>query len=82
MVDQKAKERLKPILAEFREGIAHHRAVGASEERIMQILSESIRLAKQQVADPELCVWICEEFTKAAMPEPIIASHPANRTLH
>jgi len=54
MVDQKAKERFEPILAEFREGIAHHRAEGATEERIKQILSASVRLAKQQVEDPEL----------------------------
>jgi hypothetical protein len=82
MVDQKAKERFGPILAEFRKGIAHHRAEGATEERIKQILSASVRLAKQQVDDPELCAWLCEEFTKAAMVAPIVANHPASRALH
>ena len=42
-----AKESLQPILEEFREGIAHHRAAGASEARIKQILSASVRLAVQ-----------------------------------
>jgi hypothetical protein len=41
-------------LAEFRKGIAHHRAEGATEERIKQILSASMRLAVQEVDDPEL----------------------------
>jgi hypothetical protein len=82
MVDQKAKERFEPILAEFREGIAHHRAEGATEERIKQILSASVRLAKQQVEDPELCAWLCDEFSKAARVEPIAANHPPSRMLH
>jgi hypothetical protein len=41
MIDPKVKERLEPILAEFRKGIAHHRAEGATEERIKQILGAS-----------------------------------------
>jgi hypothetical protein len=82
MKDERAKERLRPILAEFRNGIAHHRAKGATGERIRQILAASVRLAVQQVDDPELCAWLCEEFTKAAMVAPIIANHPASRTLH
>ena len=65
-MNARAKESLQPILDEFREGIAHHRAAGASEARIKQILSASVRLAVQQVHDPELCVWLCEEFAIAA----------------
>ena len=61
-----AKELLQRVLEEFRESIAHHRAEGASEARINQILSASVRLAVQQVHDPELCVWLCEEFAIAA----------------
>jgi hypothetical protein len=82
MLDEKAKERLEPILAEFRKGIAHHRADGATEERINQILAASVRLAVQQVDDPELCLWLCDEFTKAAKVAPIVTNHPASLTLH
>lgn len=81
-MDAKAKEALKPVLAEFREGIAHHRAEGATEERINQILAASVRLAVQQVDDPELCAWLCEEFSNAARVEPIVTNHPASPTLH
>jgi hypothetical protein len=62
----KAKRSLELVLAEFRTGIAHHRAEGATEERIRQILSASIRLAVQEVHDAKLCVWLCDEFNKAA----------------
>ena len=82
MIDKKAKERLEPILEEFRKGIAHHRAKGTTEERIKRILSASVRLAVQQVDDPELCAWICAEFTKAAKVVPIVTNHPASRTFH
>ena len=61
-----AKKSLRRALEKFREGIANHRAEGASEARIEQILSASVRLAVQQVHDPELCVWLCEEFAIAA----------------
>jgi hypothetical protein len=81
-MNAKAKESLKPVLAEFRRGIAHHRAEGATEERIKQILSASVRLAVQQVDDPELCAWICEEFTIAAKVAPIVTNHPASPTRH
>ena len=81
-MDAKAKEALKPVLAEFREGIAHHRAEGATEERIKQILSATVRLAVQQVDDPELCLWLCDEFTKAANVAPIVTNHPVSPTLH
>ena len=80
-LDEKAKERLEPILAEFREGIAHYRAEGASEERIKQILTAAVRLAVEQVHDPVLCIWLCEEFTRIARLSPIVANHPATPTL-
>ena len=77
-----AKHLLQRVLEEFREGIAHHRAEGASEARIKQILSASVRLAGQQIDDPELCVWLCEEFAMAAKLAPILATHPKSPTLH
>ena len=52
MIDKKAKERFEPVLAEFRRGIAHHRAEGATEERIWQLLGASIWLVLQEVDDP------------------------------
>ena len=78
----KAKKSLELVLAEFRKGIAHHRAEGATEERIRQILSASIRLAVQEVHDPKLCVWLCDEFSKAARVAPIVNSHPLSHALH
>ena len=81
-MDAKAKKSLDIVLAEFRRGIAHHRYQGASEERIRQILSASIRLAVQAVHDPKLCVWLCDEFNKAARVAPIVNSHPLSQTLH
>jgi hypothetical protein len=77
-MDTKARRSLELVLAEFRKGIAHHRAQGATEERIRQILSASIRLAVQEVEDAKLCVWLCDEFSKAA----IVNSHPLSQTLH
>jgi hypothetical protein len=76
------KKSLKTVLTEFRRGIAHHRAQGASDERIRQLLGEAIHLAFQEVKDPELRAWLCEEFDKAARVGPILASHPASRKLH
>jgi hypothetical protein len=73
-MDAKAKKSLDIVLAEFRRGIAHHRSQGASEERIRQILSASIRLAVQAVHDPKL--------NKAARVAPIVNSHPLSQTLH
>jgi hypothetical protein len=70
------------VLAEFRTGIAHHRATGASEERIRQILGEAIWLAFQQVTDPDLRSWLCDEFSKAALVPPIATNHPSSRKLH
>jgi hypothetical protein len=76
------KKSLEAVLAEFRKGIAYHRAQGVSEERIRQILGEAIWLAFQQVKDPELRTWLCVEFSKAARVAPIVANHPASRMLH
>ena len=81
-MDAKAKKFLEAVLAEFRTDIAHHRAEGASEERIRQILGEAIWLAFQQVEDPELRAWLCDEFSKAARVAPIVTNHPASRRLH
>jgi hypothetical protein len=78
----KAKKSLEAVLAEFRKGIAHHRAQGATEERIRQILGEAIYLAFQQVKDPELRAWLCDEFSEAARAAPIVTNHPASRILH
>jgi hypothetical protein len=74
--------RLSHVLAEFRKGIAHHRAEGATEERIKQILSASVRLAVQEVDDPELCAWLCEESSKAARVAPIVNNYPLSQTMH
>src|SRR5262245_23026402 len=65
-MDANAKKSLELVLAEFRKGIAHHRAEGATEERIRQILSASIRLTVKEVHDPRLCIWLCDEFSEAA----------------
>ena len=81
-MDAKAKKSLEAVLAEFRTGIAHHRAEGASEERIRQILGEAIWLAFQQVKDPELRAWLCDEFSKAAQVAPIVTNHSPSRSLH
>ena len=81
-MDANAKKSLELVLAEFRRGIEHHRAEGATEERIRQILSASIRLAVQEVDDPKLCVWLCDEFSKAANVAPIVNSHSLSLTLH
>jgi hypothetical protein len=78
----KLRNRLKSWLAEFRKGVAYHRAEGASEERIRQILSAGIRLAVQGVQDAELCAWLCDEFSKAADLAPIVNTHPLTQTLH
>jgi len=76
------KKSLEPVLAEFRRGIAHHRAQGVTEERIRQILGEAIYLAFQQVKDREQRAWLCEEFSKAARVAPIVTNHPVSPTLH
>ena len=75
------KKSLEPLLAEFRTGIAHYRAQGATEQRIRQILGEAIWLAFQQVTDPELRTWLCDEFSKTARLAPIATNHPASRKL-
>jgi hypothetical protein len=80
MIDRRAQKSLEGIVVEFRRGIAFHRARGTSEIRISELLAASQRLALQQIADPELCAWLCAEFANAAMP--IAANYPANRTRH
>ena len=82
MIDKTTKQRFAHILEEFRKGIAHHRAMGTTENRIKNILSASVRLAVHQVEDPELCAWLCERFTEAAKREPIAATHDSSRKLH
>ena len=69
-MDTKAKKSLELVLA------------GATEERIRQILTASIRLAVKEVHDPRLCVWLCDEFSKAANVAPIVNSHSLSLTLH
>jgi hypothetical protein len=54
----------------------------ATEERIKQILGASIWLAVEQVDDPELCAWLCDEFSKAAHVAPIVTNYPASWTRH
>jgi hypothetical protein len=81
-MDHKAQKSLEVVVAEFRKGVAYHRAEGASEERIRQILSAGIRLAVQGVQDAELCAWLCDEFSKAADLAPIVNTHPLTQTLH
>lgn len=76
------KKSLQAVVAEFRRGIAHHRSKGASDERIRQLLGEAIHLAFQEVKDPELRAWLCEEFDKAARVATISASHPGSHKLH
>ena len=76
------KKSLQPVLAEFRTGIAHHRAQGATEQRIRQILGEAIWLAFQQVKDRELRAWLCDEFRRAARVPPIATNHPSSVKLH
>ena len=82
MIDKKAKQRFQPVLDEFRRGIAHHRAEGATEERIRQLLGASMWLVLQEVDDPMLRAWLCKEFTRAARLAPIRTNYPANWTLH
>lgn len=81
-MDQKAKKSLEVVVAEFRKGVAYHRAEGATEERIRQILSASIRLAVQGVQDAELCAWLCDELSKAADLAPIVNNHPLHQSVH
>jgi hypothetical protein len=81
VMDHEAKRSLESVLAEFRKGVEHHCAEGATEARIRQILSASIRLVVQEVQDAELCAWLCDEFSKSADVAPIVNSHPLSQTL-
>lgn len=82
MIDAKAKERINSIIAEFRREIARHRAEGATEAQIKQLLGASIWRALQEVEDPELRAWVCEEFGKAARVPSIVTGYPPSGTLH
>lgn len=76
------KKFLKVVVAEFRQGIAYHRAQGATEERIRQIVGEAIWFAFQQVEDRDLRAWICAEFNKVAGLPPIVTNCPVSLTRH
>jgi hypothetical protein len=82
MTNTKAKKRLAPIVAEFRKGIAHHRAAGASERQIKELLGASLRLALEHVEDPKLRAWLCEEFRNAAKLTLITTNYSPSRTRH
>lgn len=73
---------LEQIVDEFRVGIAQHRARGADEKRIRQILGEAIWLAFQEVKDPVVQAWICDELTRAAQLAPIATNCPVSLTRH
>jgi hypothetical protein len=81
-MDPSPKRSLEAVLAEFRKGIAYHRAKGATEEQIKQLLSASIRLAVKEIDDAQLCAWLCDEFSKAARVAPIVNNHPSSQALH
>lgn len=82
MIDSKVKKRFKPVIAEFRRGIAQRRAEGATEALIKRLLGESIWLAIHEVEDPEVRSWLCDEFNKAARVSPIVTNHPLGPTVH
>jgi hypothetical protein len=82
MIDSQAKERFEPLIAEFRREIARHRAEGATEAQIKELLGASIWLALQGVDDRELRTWVCEQFGRAASVAPIVTSYPLSGTLH
>jgi hypothetical protein len=82
MTNTKAKKRLAPVVAEFRKGIAGHRAAGASERQIKELLGASLRLALEQIEDPRLRAWLCEEFRNAAKLTPIATIYPPSRRRH
>ena len=77
--DRKA---LEALIAQFRRGIAHQRARGASKERIRRVLGEAIWLAFQEIEDPALRAWISDEFSKAAGLAPIVTNSPVSLTRH
>ena len=56
MIDSTTKKRFEPVIEEFRRGIAHHRAEGATEALIKRLLGESIWLAIREVEDLEVRV--------------------------
>ena len=68
-------------VADLKKALDRAVAQGATEQRIRQILGEAIWLAFQQVKDPELRTWLCDEFSKTARLAPIATNHPASRKL-
>lgn len=82
MIDSEDKRRFWPVIEEFRRGIAHHRAEGASETLIKRLLGASIWLAFEEVEDPEIRAWLTDEFSKAARVSPIVPNYPLDRTVH
>ena len=54
----------------------------ADEKRIRQILGEAIWLAFQEVKDPVVQAWICDELTRAAQLAPIATNCPVSLTRH
>jgi len=74
MIDEITKKRFEPVMEEFRIGIAHHRAEGATEALIKRLLGESIWLAFNEVEDPEVRAWLCDEFRKASRVSPILSN--------
>jgi hypothetical protein len=82
MIDPIMKKRLEPVIEEFRRGIAHHRAEGATEALIKRLLGESMWLAIREVKDPEVRVWLCDQFRKAARVAPIASDHALGQTIH
>lgn len=82
MIDPITKKRFEPVIEEFRRGILHHRAEGATEALIKRLLGESIWLAFKEVKDPEVRAWLCEEFRKAARVSPIVSHYAVGPTIH
>ena len=82
MIDEKTKARFEPVIAEFRRGIAFHRAAGATEQCIRQLLGASIWLAIQEIEEPEIRAWLCHEFGEAARVSPIATNYSLSRTVH
>jgi hypothetical protein len=72
MVDQRTRNRFEPILAEFRKAIAHHRAAGATEQRIQDILAASIRLRFSKCA---ILIFALGCVTSSAKP---LCYHPSS----
>lgn len=82
MIDPITKKRFEPVIEEFRIGIAHHRAEGATEALIKRLLGESMWLALKEVQDPEVRAWLCDEFRKAVQVSPSVSNPAPGSTIH